>query len=154
MIPISKSNLEPKIKSNISYVESLTEFEKIEIKPNETRLSFDNLNQCFYIKTRDKNGEYSPIKIYFYQNFVEKIGSIERDEFIKRCRDAGFDELKTEIAIKLFKENMKVENVWLWLLSEKKKDIEWDSVKQMKYRMKVKLFPELIKKRQKVDKKT
>ena len=38
-----------------------------------------------------------------------------------------------------FLENKKPQEVWLWLISTKKKDIEWDSVKTMRCRLKKKL---------------
>ncbi len=150
MIPISKNIIEPVITTNISYVENIEEFEKIELQTNETVLRFDNNQSCFYIRERDKFGEYQPIKIYFYENFVDRVQRLQRDEFIRKCEKVGLDELKTEIAIKFFIENKKPQEVWLWLLSNNKKDCEWDTIKKIKYRLKSKLFPELVKR--KVDK--
>ena len=147
IIPISKNIIEPTIKTNIKYVNSIEEFEKIEMEPNETILRFDNNEPCFYLKERDKFGEYSSIKIFFYENFAERVQRLEKDEFVRKCEKAGLDELKTEIAIKFFIENRKPQEVWLWLLSNDKKDCEWDTIKKMKYRLKTKLFPELVKRK-------
>ena len=150
IVPISKNIIEPKIKTNINYVNSLEEFEQIELDYNETIIRFDNSQPCFYLRERDRFGEYSSVKVYFYENFAERVQRIERDEFIRKCAKVGLDELKTEIACKFFLENKKPQEVWLWLLSNNKKDCEWDTIKKLKHKLKVKLFPELVKK--KVDK--
>lgn len=146
MIPISKNIIEPIIKSNIEYVNSIEEFEKIELEPNQTILKFDNFKQCFYVKSRDKFGEYSPIKIYPYETFVEKAQSLERWEFIEKCKHTGLDDLKTEIACMFFLDNKKPQEVWLWAISEKKKDWEWDYVRSLKYKLKLKIFDKVTKK--------
>ena len=151
MIPISKNIIQPTIKTNIEYVNSIEEFEQIELEPNETVLRFDNNEACFYLRERDRFGEYLATKIFFYENFAERVQRLERNEFISKCERAGLDEIKTEIAVKFFIENKKPQEVWLWLLSNNKKDCEWDTIKKMKHRLKSKLFPELVKR--KVDKK-
>jgi hypothetical protein len=138
--PISKDIIEPIIKSNIKYVENIEEFEKIQLQVNETILCFDNNEPCFYIRERNKFGEFLPTQIYFYENFAEKVKSIERGEFVEKCRNAGLDELKTEVAIMFFLENKKPQEVWLWAISEKGKDWEWDYVRGLKYKLKIKLF--------------
>ena len=71
--PISEQELQPKIISNIQYVNGIEEMEKIELKPNEIALRFDNNVSSFYIRSRDKHGEYSPIKIYFYEDFADYV---------------------------------------------------------------------------------
>ena len=151
IIPISKNIIQPIIKSNICYVDSIEEFEKIELDYNETKLAFDNFKQCFYTRSRDRFGEYSSVMIFFYDNFTERAQRLEKEEFIKKCKKTGFDDLKTEIACMFFLENKKPQDVWLWLLDVKKKDVEWDSVKIMKHRLKEKLFPEMVKHKQKVN---
>ena len=150
MIPISKKIIAPKIITNINFVNSLEEFEQIELDYNETILRFDNNQPCFYVRERDRFGEYSSVKVYFYENFAERAQRIEKEHFIEKCRKVGFDELKTEIACKFFLENKKPQEVWLWLIDNNIKDCEWDTVKKLKHKLKVKLFPELVKK--KVDK--
>lgn len=143
----------PTPKTNMLFVDSLEEFEKIELELNESIVAFDKNKekQTFYAKERDRHGEYSPVMIYFYENFAQKIENLEREEFKKRCKKVGLDELKTECACLFFLENKTPQDVWLWLLDTKKKDIEWDSVKIMKYRLKCKLFPEMVKHKQKVN---
>ena len=142
--PISKQNIEPKIKTNIQYVDSIEEFEKIVLHPNETVLRFDNNQSCFYIKECDKFGVCSPVKIFFYENFAQKIQSIEKEEFIKKCKEAGLDDLKTEVACMFFLENKKPQDVWLWALENKKKDWEWDYVRCLKWHLKKKLFHNVL----------
>lgn len=139
-IPISQNILQPIIQSNIQYVESIEEFEQIKLEINQTILCFDNKKTCFYIRERDKFGEYSAVKIYFYEDFANRVQSIERDDFIKKCRDAGLSDLKTEIAIMFFLENKKPLEVWEWSLKNTTKDWEWDYVRSLKYKLKLKLF--------------
>jgi hypothetical protein len=124
-------------------VNSIEEFEKIELQPNETRLAFDNNQQCFYVRERDKFGECSPVKIFFYENFAQKIQNLEREEFIKKCKEAGLDELKTECACKFFLDKCKPYDVWIWVTSEKGKDWTWDYVISLKCKLKKKLFPKV-----------
>lgn len=57
IVPISKNILEPIITTNIEYVDSLDEFEKIELQPNQPVLKFDNNLPSFYIKERYKFSE-------------------------------------------------------------------------------------------------
>jgi hypothetical protein len=144
IIPISKDIIEPIIKTNIKYVNSIDEFEKIELQPNETILCFDNNQPCFYVRERDKFGEYSLVKVYFYENFAQKIQSLEKEEFIKKCKEAGLDELKTECACKFFLDKCKPYDVWIWVTSVKGKSWSWDYVIGLKCSLKKKLFPKII----------
>ena len=143
-IPISQNIIEPIITTNIEYVDTIEEFESIELGLNETILCFDNNQQCFYIKERDKFGEYSPTKIFFYENFAQKAQNIEKEEFIKKCKEVGLDELKTQIACMFFLENKKPLEVWEWSLTHTKKDWEWDYVRNLKCKLKKKLFQKII----------
>ena len=144
IVPISKNVIEPVIKTNIEYVENIDEFEKIELQPNETILRFDNNQACFYIRERDRFGEYSAVKIFFYENFAQKMQNLEKDEFVKKCREAGLDNLKTEIACMFFLENKKPLEVWEWSLKNTNKEWEWDYVRSLKCKLKKKLFQKVI----------
>ena len=144
MIPISKEMIEPILESNIEYVNSIEEFENIQPKPNQTILRFDNNQPCFYVRECNKLGEIQPIKIYFYETFAERVQRYEVNDFILKCQKAGLDALKTEIAYKFFVENKKPYDVWLWALNEKGKDWEWDYVRNLKHRLKLKLFKKVI----------
>ena len=144
IIPISKELIEPIIKTNISYVNNLEEFEKIELQPNETFLAFDNNQQCFYVREKDRFGEYSVVKIFFYENFAQKIQNLEREEFIKKCKEIGLDDLKTQLACMFFLENKKPLEVWEWTLKNTKKDYEWEYIRSLKCKLKKKLFKEII----------
>lgn len=143
MIPISKNQLQPIITSNIEYVNSLEEFEKIELQPNETVLRFDNNQPCFYVKECNKAGEILPIKIYFYEDFSQRVQKLEKDDFIYKCQKVGLDAFKTEIACMFFLDKKKPYDVWIWAL-EQGKTIEWDYVRNLKYRIKKKLFEKVI----------
>jgi hypothetical protein len=144
IIPVSKNIIEPIIKSNIDYVNGIEEFEKIELQPNETILRFDNNEPCFYLRERDKFGEYSSTKIFFYEDFAQKVQNIERWEFVKKCKEAGLDELKTQIACMFFLENKKPFDVWEWSLKNTDKNWEWDYVRSLRYKLKLKLFKKVI----------
>jgi hypothetical protein len=145
MIPISHDIIQPIIRSNICYVDSVEEFEQIELEKNQTILCFDNTKACFYIRDRDKYGDYSPVKIYFYETFAQKLQDVEREEFIKKCKDIGLDELKTEIACMFFLENKKPLEVWEWSLKNTRKEWEWDYVRNLKCKLKKQLFEKVIK---------
>lgn len=140
LIPISRNNLQPIIKSNIYYVNSLDDVEKITLECNQTILCFDENKPCFYLRERDKRGEYSPVKIYFYEDFATRMQSVEEEKFLKRCKELKFDNLKTEIAHKFFIENEKTQRVWDWLIKAKNVYMEYDSVKQLRYKMKKEFF--------------
>lgn len=136
MIPISKNIVEPVITSNIQYVDSIEEFEEIELANNQTLLCFDNQKNCFYVRERDKLGVYGTVKVYFYDDFATRMQSDTDKVFYEKCKVLKLDKLKTEIAYKCFIENEKTMNVWLWLLETKKSDMEYDSVKHLRYKLK------------------
>ena len=140
MTPISKNIVEPVITSNIQYVDSIEEFEKIELAVNETRLVFDNQKPCFYVRERDKYGDYSAIKVYFYEDFATRMQNDENKVFYDKCKALKFDLLKTEIAYKFFIENEKTMKVWLWLLETHKANWEYDTVKHLRYKLKKQLL--------------
>jgi hypothetical protein len=64
----------------------------------------------------------------------------DKESFIEKCKDLKYGDLKTEIAVKFFVEKLKKKEVWDWLCNDKQEYIEYDSVKQMKWRMKKELF--------------
>jgi hypothetical protein len=140
IVPISKNIIQPEIKTNIEYVNNIEEVEKLELQPCETVLRFDNTKSCFYIRERDKYGEYVPVKIYFYENFAEKVQNLEVEEFVKKCKEVGLDDLKTQVAVMFFIEKKKPLEVWEWSLKNTKKDWEWDYVRSLRYKLKIKLF--------------
>lgn len=142
IIHISKEILQPIIKSNIQYVNSIEEFEKIELECNQTILCFDNTNPCFYLKERNRYGEYLPVKVYFYQDFATKMQTADNGLFYEKCKALKLDPLKTELAYKFFIENSKTQAVWLWLLETGKADWSWDTVKHLRWKLK-KAFLEL-----------
>ena len=146
MIPISKNIIEPQtINACLYFVDSIEQFEAIEIFSNQAIIGFDNNRQCFYEKERDKYGEYSKTKIYFYEDFYQKSQSISEKEFIERCKLAGLNELKIKFACLFFLQNKTPEQVWEWCM-QNNINYEWDSLKTIKYRIKKILFPELVKK--------
>lgn len=137
-IPISKNIIEPKIISNIQYIDSIEEVEKLELHPNEVKLLFDNNRPCFYIKSRDRFGNYDRVRIYFYEDFATKIEGITKEEFISKCKEAQLTERKTKLAIKCFFEKMKNEDVLEWAC---KNELNYtkDSLRVAKCRIRAKL---------------
>lgn len=83
--------------------------------------------------------DYKALKEEIKNNKFDKT---EKEKFIEKCKMHGYNDLKTQMAIKFFIDNEKPRDVWLWLLETKQSDIEWDSVKKIKYRMKKELFKE------------
>lgn len=63
-----------------------------------------------------------------------------KDKLIAKCKDKGYDELKTQIAVKFFVDKEKPKTVWLWLCETQENPMSWDSVKNLKYKMKKDLF--------------
>lgn len=81
--------------------------------------------------------------MFFLQYFLDLLKSktvIDKDTLIEKCKSLGYGELKTEIAVKCFVEKIKTKEVWEWLCNDKNEYIEYDSVKQTKWRMKKELF--------------
>ena len=70
----------------------------------------------------------------------ERLRVDPKANIVRRCRELGYNELKTELAVKFFVENEKPKDVWLWLLETKKSDVEWDTVRHLKCTMKRELF--------------
>ncbi len=63
-----------------------------------------------------------------------------KDNLVARCKALGYNELKTKIAVKFFIDKQKPKDVWLWLCETQEHPMEWDSVKNLKYKMKKDLF--------------
>ena len=63
-----------------------------------------------------------------------------KDQLIFKCKENGYNELKTSMAIKFFVEKQQPKDVWLWLCETQESPMEWDSVKNLKYLMKKDLF--------------
>lgn len=81
--------------------------------------------------------------LFFLQYFIDLKASTkinDKDAFIAKCKSLGYNDLKTEIAIKFFVDKSKPKEVWRWLCEEKQENIEWDSVNKIKYRMNKELF--------------
>ena len=141
--PISKNLIEPKIISNLLFVDSYEDFMKIELQPNETKGAFDNYKQMIYIRSRDRFGVYDMPKIYFYKDIFQKAQSLELEDFKNRCKEIGLDDFKTEVAIKLFIDKIKPMQVWEWIVGNKKKDWSLDYVRTLKHDIKVALSKNL-----------
>ena len=145
MIPISKEMIFPLITTSISIVNSLEEFEAIKLEINQSIISFDNFNSLFYFRERNKYGQYTEPKIYFYEDIAQRSQSLKREEFVEKCRNAKLSECDTKIAILFFFENKSNDFVWDYILRNKIKDVELPTISTIKWRIKKKLYPEMIK---------
>jgi hypothetical protein len=63
-----------------------------------------------------------------------------KDQLIAKCKANGYNELKTEIAVKFFVEKQKPKDVWLWLCETQDNPLEWDSLYNLKSKMRKDLF--------------
>jgi hypothetical protein len=63
-----------------------------------------------------------------------------KDELIAKCKAKGYNEIKTQMAIKFFVEKEKPKAVWEWLCQVCPMAMSWDSVKNLKSKMKKDLF--------------
>lgn len=63
-----------------------------------------------------------------------------KDEVIAKCKAKGYNELKTQMAVKFFVEKEKPKAVWEWLCQTCPMAMSWDSVKNLKHKMKKDLF--------------
>ena len=149
MIPTLKQLIQSTKANKIIFVNSLIEFEKAEFEIDTTCLAIDNFVPSFYIRSRAKNGEYSSIKVYFYEDIALKVQNLKHDEFVEKCRKAELNETDIKIAEKIYIDNLKNDELWDWLLRNKIKDVELDTIRKIKWRIKVKLYPELIKHKKK-----
>ena len=64
----------------------------------------------------------------------------EKDNLIARCKDLNYNELKTQIAVKFFIDKQKPKDVWLWLCETQDNPMSWDSLYNLKSKMKKDLF--------------
>ena len=78
--------------------------------------------------------------IMYAESLLFDVKISDEDKLISLCKLHGYNELKTQIAVKFFIDKEKVKDVWLWLCNEQNYNIEYDSVKKIKLRMKKDLF--------------
>lgn len=98
-----------------------------------------------------------PITISFISNIIvgvafaiiswhlQEIIDLKRNRTLKedltdKCKALGYNDLKTQIAIKFFVDKQKPKDVWLWLCETQEFPMSWDSVKNLKHKMKKDLF--------------
>ena len=77
-------------------------------------------------------------KIQEYIDLKHKYSA--KDELIYKCHELNYNPLNTEIAVKFFIEHQKPKEVWLWLCETQENPMSWDSVKNLKSKMKKDLF--------------
>ena len=79
-----------------------------------------------------------PIIMYIESLLFEP--QTEKDKLIELCKKYNYTELKTELAIKFFVDKMATKDVWAWLCENYPYTMEYDSLKQTRWRMKKQLF--------------
>ena len=79
-----------------------------------------------------------PIIMYIESLLFEP--KTEKDNLIELCKKHNYTELKTELAIKFFVDKMATKDVWTWLCENYPYTMEYDSLKQARWRMKKQLF--------------
>lgn len=80
-----------------------------------------------------------PLIMYAESLLFDPVVSDE-DRMVEVCKSHNYTELKTRMAVKFFVEKRTPKEVWEWLCETQENPIEWDSVRQMKWRMKKELF--------------
>ena len=79
-----------------------------------------------------------PIIMYIESLLFEP--KTEKDKLIELCKKYNYTELKTELAIRFFVDKMATKDVWTWLCENYPYAMEYDSLKQTRWRMKKQLF--------------
>jgi hypothetical protein len=83
-------------------------------------------------------GAVIPIIMYIESLLFEP--QTEKDKLIELYKKHNYTELKTELAIKFFVDKMATKDVWNWLCENHPHAMEYDSLKQARWRMKKQLF--------------
>lgn len=63
-----------------------------------------------------------------------------KEMLISKCAEKGYSEFKTQIAIMFFIENKKPKEVWEWICTTRPLAMSWDTVRNLKCKMKKDLF--------------
>lgn len=84
-------------------------------------------------------GALIPLLMYA-ESLLFDVKVSDKNKLIALCKAHGYNELKTQMAIKFFIDKEKPREVWLWLCETVSNPVEWDTVKKIKYRMKKDLF--------------
>lgn len=63
-----------------------------------------------------------------------KLSNITKDQVIEICNELGYSKDKQDIAIMFFIDKLTNKQVWE-ILCNTQRNVEWDTVKQYKYRM-------------------
>lgn len=95
---------------------------------------------CFFISWIGYIAQDRIDLICYNKELISQQPKDKRECLVDKCRAIGYNELKTQMAIKFFVENEKPKDVWLWLCETQDNPVEWDTVKKIKYRMKKDLF--------------
>ena len=84
-------------------------------------------------------GAIIPLIMYAESLLFDPVIS-EEEKVVNLCRLHNYSDIKTQIAVKFFVHKEKPKDVWIWLCETQKYPMEWDSVKNLKYKMKKDLF--------------
>lgn len=78
--------------------------------------------------------------IMYAESLLFDVKLSDEELLVKLCKAHNYNELKTKMAVRFFIKKEKPKDVWLWICETQDQPIAWDSVKQMKWRMKKELF--------------
>lgn len=83
---------------------------------------------------------FAIITLYIQDIIDLKSKYTRKERLIDKCKELGYNPLKTEIAIRFFIEKQKPKQVWGWLCETSPNSISWDSLYNLKSKMKKDLF--------------
>lgn len=69
-----------------------------------------------------------------------KSKSTRKERLIEKCKQLNYNKLKTEIAVKFFIDKEKPKDVWNWICETRPMAMSWDSLYNLKAKMKKDLF--------------
>ena len=69
-----------------------------------------------------------------------KSKSTRKERLIEKCKQLNYNKLKTEIAVKFFIDKEKPKDVWNWICETRPMAMSWDSLYNIKSKMKKDLF--------------
>lgn len=95
---------------------------------------------CFFISWLGFIAQDRLDLIFINNKLKQKPELNEKEIFIKKCKDLRYNDLKTQIAVRLFVDKQGIKEVWNWLCETQDNPPEYDSVKRMKYRIQKDLF--------------
>lgn len=83
---------------------------------------------------------FALITLYIQEIIDLKSKSTRKERLIEKCKQLNYNKLKTEIAVKFFIDKEKPKDVWNWICETRPMAMSWDSLYNLKTKMKKDLF--------------